>query len=232
MEAERARRAADPVSRRPSRSGGASTSYYRQQGSPARGVALIVGSAIIGVLLIALVVSVLKGSSGASPSGKASPLVQTKGSLQGAAGEGAQAASTPAEVAVVVLNGTSTAGLAHHIAAALQQSGYSRAEASAGVPPGSPATTVVEYTSGHRADAQAVAKALNVTKVQPIDSSTAQLASMATVVVLAGADQATLFSGGSQSRSGSAGGAATGAASETGASGAAESAEGAAGAAH
>lgn len=198
----------------------------------------MIGAAIVGVLLIALLVSVLKGSSSPSPSGSASPIIQTKSSKQGALNESAQVASSPAEVAVAVLNGTSTAGLAHHLASALQQSGYSRAEASSAVPSGSHSTTVVEYSSGHRADAQAVAKALNVNDVKPIESSTAQLASSATVVVIAGSDQAALFTGAGSGQAtgganessaatgaGATGGATeTGAASETGAPGTPESA--------
>jgi hypothetical protein len=95
-----------------------------------------------------------------------------------------------------VLNGTGTAGLAHHLASDLQQGGYSQAAASSAVPQGTHPTTMVEYTHGHRADAQAVARSLNVSQVQPIDSSTAALAGSAEVVVLAGADQAALLGGG------------------------------------
>jgi len=131
---------------------------------------------------------------------------------------------------VVVLNGTSTNGLAHHLAADLQQGGYTHAESSAAVPPGTHATTVVEYTRGHRADGVAVAKALDVTRVRPIEASTASLASSATVVVLAGADQATqLGGGGAQSKgepaAGAAGEAGTGEA-DAGAGGAGEGAAG------
>jgi predicted alpha/beta-fold hydrolase len=96
----------------------------------------------------------------------------------------------------VVLNGTSTAGLAHHLAADLQQSGYTRAVALAGVPPGTHANTVVLYTHGHRADAQAIARTLNVTQVQAMETTIASLVGSATVVVLAGADQATELGGG------------------------------------
>ena len=237
---------AGSASRGAANAGGASTNYYKQQRSPARATALIVAAAIAGVLLIVLIVSALKGSSGPGPSGAgraASPLVQARNSHGSAHQEHAQAASNPSEVLVVVLNGTSTAGLAHHLASDLQQTGYSRAEASAAVPSGSHSTTTVEYTSGHRADGQAVAKALNVTRVQPIDSSTASLAQSATVVVLAGADQAALLGGGGTHSAGepAAGGSAggeTGAASEAPAgeapAGAAEegTGEAAAGAAH
>jgi hypothetical protein len=99
-------------------------------------------------------------------------------------------AGSPASIAVVVLNGTNTNGLAHSLAKDLQQGGYSQAEAMNGTPPGSHATTVVEYTSGHRADAQSVAGALSVTRVQPIETAISSLAGSATVVVLAGEDKA------------------------------------------
>jgi hypothetical protein len=99
-------------------------------------------------------------------------------------------------VNVAVLNGTGTAGLAHHLASDLQQSGYARAAALAGVPPGTHSTTIVQYAHGRRADAQAVAKALNASQVQAIEPSIASLASSATVVVLAGADQAAQLGGG------------------------------------
>jgi hypothetical protein len=97
---------------------------------------------------------------------------------------------------VAVLNGTATAGLAHHLAADLQQEGYTRAVALAGVPPGTHASTVVQYAHGHRADARAIARSLNVRRVQTIETTIASLAGAATVVVLAGADQASLLGGG------------------------------------
>jgi hypothetical protein len=68
--------------------------------------------------------------------------------------------------------------------------------ASAAVPPGTHRTTVVEYSSGDRADAQGVARALNVTRVEPMDSTISGLSGSAAVVVLAGADQAALLGGG------------------------------------
>jgi hypothetical protein len=153
------------------------------------------------VLLVVLAVSVLKGGgSKATPTAtQSSPAGEVKPSSSHTTAQ--VKASNPAEIAVVVLNGTSTAGLAHHLAGDLQQSGYTRAESSAGVPPGTHATTVVEYAHGHRAVAQAVAKTLDVNQVQAIEGTTASLAGSATVVVLAGADQATqLGGGGAQSK--------------------------------
>jgi hypothetical protein len=91
---------------------------------------------------------------------------------------------------VVVLNGTETTGLAHHVAGELAQLGYSKSLALGGKPEGAGQVTVVDYTSGHRADAQAVAHSLGVSTVQPIESSVSALAGSATVVVVVGPDRA------------------------------------------
>jgi hypothetical protein len=154
---------------------------------------LIVGGVIVGVLVLVLAVSVLKGG-GSTPTATSSS--SSEASVTGSHKASSAAASKPSETAVVVLNGTGTPNLAHHLAADLQQGGYTLAAASAGVPPGTHATTVVQYTHGHRADAKAVAKALNVTQVQAIESTIASLVGSATVVVLAGADQASQLGGG------------------------------------
>jgi LytR cell envelope-related transcriptional attenuator len=188
--------------------GASGPKYFKPERSPARTTALIVGGVIVGVLLLVFAVSALKGGGGSTATATQS---SSSGEVQPTSSHTTAhaTASKPAETAVVVLNGTSTAGLAHHLAADLQQSGYTRAAALAGVPPGTHASTVVEYTHGHRADAQAVAKALNVTQVQAIEPTTASLAGSATVVVLAGADQATqLGGGGAQSKGEPAAGAA------------------------
>lgn len=202
--------------------------YFKPERSPGRATALIVGGVIVGVVLLVFAVSALKG-------GGSSPATATQSPSSGEAQPTSShttahaTASKPSETAVVVLNGTSTAGLAHHLAADLQQSGYTKAAALGGVPPGTHASTVVQYTSGHRADAQAVAKALNVTQVQAVEPSTAALAGSATVVVLAGTDQASLLGGGGAQSKGepAAGTASTGASGETGAGTGAGSAAGA-----
>jgi hypothetical protein len=212
--------------------GGSGPKYFRPERSPVRATAMIVGGVIIGVLVIAFAVSELGGG------GKSSSTVTRSSSSAetGSARTHTPASATPSkpsETVVVVLNGTSTNGLAHHLAGDLQQSGYTRAAASAAVPPGTHATTVVEYTNGHRADGQAVAKALDVNHVQPMEASTASLARSATVVVLAGADQAAQLGGGGAQSKGEpeagATGEATGAAGEAGAGAGGAAGEGSAG---
>jgi LytR cell envelope-related transcriptional attenuator len=98
--------------------------------------------------------------------------------------------ASPAETSVAVLNGTETAGLAHDVSGTLRQNGYTQATALNGRPPGANQVTAVEYSHGHQADAEGVARSMSVTKVQPIGSATAALAGSATVVVVVGLDKA------------------------------------------
>jgi LytR cell envelope-related transcriptional attenuator len=99
-------------------------------------------------------------------------------------------AAPPAEISVVVLNGTETTGLASRVSAQLQQSGYSQAAARFGRPPGANEVTVVEYTPGHQADATQVAHSLSVSHVEPVEQGVSVLAGSAKVVVVVGADKA------------------------------------------
>jgi hypothetical protein len=158
---------------------------------------LIVSGVVVVVVAIVLVLSLHGGGgkpSGQSPTAgenvaKTGTPAKTHRRASSHQGESSVAGS-PASMAVVVLNGTSTNGLAHSLASDLQQGGYSHAEAMNGTPPGSHATTVVEYTSGHRADAEGVASALSVTQVQPLEAAVSSLAGSATVVVVVGEDKA------------------------------------------
>lgn len=170
--------------------------YFKPERSPRRATVLIVGGAIVGVLVIVLAVSLLKGGGGGTPTVHNTSTPTSQSPKTSSQKSPAAVASNPSETAVVVLNGTNTPDLAHHLASDLQQGGYTLAAASTGVPPGTHATTVVEYAAGHRADAKAVAKALNVSQVRAIESTIASLAPSATVVVLAGADQASQLGGG------------------------------------
>ncbi len=202
---------------------GSGPKYFKQERSTGRTTLLILGGVVLGVAVIVLAVSALKGGSKPSPTATQTSTPSTVAHTRTPA-----PAINPSELNVAVLNGTSTNGLAHHLADDLQQSGYKRAEASSAVPPGTHATTVVQYTTGHRADGQAVAKALDVTRVQPMEASTASLASQATVVVVAGADQAAQLGGGGAQSTGEPSAGASGEAG-TGAGGAASSGTGAAG---
>ncbi len=167
---------------------------------------LIVGGVIVAV---AVLVVALTSLGGGSPSGhgsastgttstgasKHAPASKTHAATHG---EAAAPAASPAETHVVVLNGTNTTGLAHKLSANLQQSGYAQSQALDGTPPGSHPATVVEYASGHRADATHVAQALEVTRTRPMEAAVSSLVGTATVVVIAGLDKATPVSGGGE----------------------------------
>ena len=168
---------------------------------------LIGGAVVIGVVAVVLVVSSLGSSSGTSPTTATTTTTHSSArhthtgtSASTHPSEASAPAVSPAEAQVAVLNGTSTPNLAHRLSASLQQSGYSQATPLNGTPPGSHQATVVEYSSGHRAEAAQVAQALGVTQVQPIEAAVAPLAGSSTVIVIAGLDKA--GAGGEASSSG------------------------------
>jgi len=160
--------------------------------------ALIAGAVIAGVVVIVLVVSLLGGGSSKNATGTSAASTTTVHSHHRHAGastsphssESSTPALSPAETQVAVLNGTSTTGLAHRLSATLQQSGYSQAAPLNGTPAGSHQTTVVQYASGHHAEAARVAQALGVSEVQPMEASVSPLVGNSTVVVIAGLDKA------------------------------------------
>jgi hypothetical protein len=200
------RAAAPGASRRAEGAPTAARRYRAERRSPARATLLIVGGLIVVVAVILVVVFSGGGSKGASSTAGGNSSESTASGSQSAtsghatttkakskssssSGSGA-AAVNPAETNVVVLNGTGTTGLAHHVSGELNQHGFTRASALDGRPPGANEVTVVEYTSGHQADAQSVAQALGVSQAQPIEGTVASMAGSASVVVIVGLDKA------------------------------------------
>jgi hypothetical protein len=156
----------------------------------------MIGVIAAGLAIVVVLVVVLASKGGSSPTkGTGSTSAQgTSGSKTVKAHHKAKAlakAENPADTTVSVLNGTETTGLARRVSTSLQQSGYSQATAQFGSPPGSHEVTVVEYASGHQADAEGVAHSLSVSHVQPMEQAVATLAGSAKVVVIVGADEAT-----------------------------------------
>jgi hypothetical protein len=161
---------------------------------------LIVGGVIVAVVAIVLVLSSGGGGkSGSQTSAGGQGTTKTSSTSSGSHkskhasshhSESPAPLTSPAATSVAVLNGTNTTGLAHRLSTNLQQSGYTQSTALDGTPPGSHATTLVEYTSGHKAEAQGVASALGVAQVQPMETAVASLAGAASVVVIAGEDKA------------------------------------------
>ena len=175
---------------------------------------MIIGAVLVAVVAIVVVVKVLGGSSSSGTATTPALISSAKNAItQTSATHGSSEASTPAvspaETTVTVLNGTETSGLAHRFAENLQQGGYTKANALRGSPPGSHQTSVVEYSSGHRAEAKAVAKSISVSDVRSLESGVAGLSSGANVVVIVGADKASSATSGAGEES-SAGTAASG----------------------
>jgi hypothetical protein len=177
--------------------------FLREERSPARATALIVVGVLVGVVVLVLALTSLGGGSSApkgstatlssaSPPAGARHTTSTGSGGGNGGGEASLPAANPSETHVVVLNSTETTGLARRLSSNLQQSGYTLAAASAARPSEARSTSVVEYASGHRVDAQHVAQTLGIAQVQPLGSSITALAGSATVVVIAGADQASV----------------------------------------
>jgi tRNA A37 threonylcarbamoyladenosine dehydratase len=159
-----------------------------------------VGGLVVGIAVIVAIVLSLGGGGGKGSSSSSSASTGSGGATHtGAQGTssskqsttgGSSATTNPAQLSVAVLNGTTTTGLAHHVSEELQQRGYAKAAALEGQPPGSNQVTTVEYTNGHRGDAQRVAHSLGLTQAQPIEGTVASMASSAAVVVIVGLDKA------------------------------------------
>jgi hypothetical protein len=210
VESRRAEPRAAPAAAQPARgrttaaerTAGAAAGERRAREAPRRSSRRTAGIVLGGLLLLAViaagVVALLGGSSSKSPSKTSAstvPGTTTSSTTHHKASKPAKssggAATSAADTRITVLNGTETTGLAHQVSTSLQQRGYSQAEALAGRPPGANQTTVVEYTSGHQSEAEAVARSLAVTQVQPLESAAAALAGSAKVVVIVGLDKAT-----------------------------------------
>jgi len=182
---------------RPGTRGGAAELPVQPARSPARMFALIAAAVI--VVAVAVVALTSLGGSSAKHNASTPSTTSVSQTTVHHASTHSKARSkpvpkapavSPAETSVAVLNGTETTGLAHHISADLQQSGYSQAQPLNGRPPGSGQVTVVQYASGHQAEAEGVAHSLQVSRVQPLESAVASLAGSANVVVIVGADKA------------------------------------------
>ncbi|HEX4563578.1 MAG TPA: LytR C-terminal domain-containing protein [Solirubrobacteraceae bacterium] len=171
----------------------------RANGLAPRTIAMIAGAAVVAVLVVMIATGVFSGggSSSTATSGSSATASATSHAKRASAKKPSPhspaaipGAASPSAINVVVLNGTETAMLAHHFASKLTQLGYSKATALGGRPEGTNQVTVVDYASGHRADAESVARALAISTVQPIESSASALAGSANVVVIVGLDRA------------------------------------------
>jgi hypothetical protein len=160
-------------------------------------VVLLIAGVVLLVIALVLILSNTGGSTANSAhrtaAGGASATAHARAHARRSAAGSRRTAAAPAGAGatnVVVLNGTSTAGLAHRVAGELRQSGYSQATPMGGSPPGANQVTVVEYATGHQGDAEGIARSLGVGQAQPMEASVASLSGSATVVVIVGLDKA------------------------------------------
>ncbi|MGH2854230.1 MAG: LytR C-terminal domain-containing protein, partial [Solirubrobacteraceae bacterium] len=175
----------------PGRTPGEEFQFLREEErSPRRATALIAGGVVVGVVVLAVVL-LAGGGSGSPTPGSTQASSASSGARSHRARHGSTVAS-PAETHVVVLNATEANGLAHRLSGNLQQNGYTLAAALSARPPSSRSTSVVEYASGHRTEALHVGRTLGITQTAPLEEALAPLVGGASVVVIAGADQAAL----------------------------------------
>jgi len=197
--AQSGRRPAPRDSRRAPAAQPRRTDYSSEPRSRLRG--LLVAVIALGVVAAIVVVLLLLTGGSSSPGPGSSSTVKASNTATSHRRTHHAATIMPSSVNVVVLNGTSTTGLAHDVTVKLQGGGYKL---------GTPATatdqthtaTVVAYLAGHRAAAQLVAKSLGLGAgaVAAADQSSQAVACpqgaacSAQVIVTVGADLASVAS--------------------------------------
>ncbi|MGH2857134.1 MAG: LytR C-terminal domain-containing protein, partial [Solirubrobacteraceae bacterium] len=139
--------------------------------APRRALAAGVGGAI--VVAAAIVVAIALTSSGSNPAASSNSSRGTARADHHAHSRTAvpTTASPPSDVPVAVLNSTSTPNLASTVMTKLAAGGYQKGAPPANAPDSPLTSTIVGYTKpAYRADALAVAKALNLgqTSVQGV----------------------------------------------------------------
>jgi hypothetical protein len=161
-----------------------------------RGLAALIGAAGIAAVIAVLVIA----TAGGTPTTRPSDTTPTTNAPSTHKSRPATPPFSPSSVTVAVLNGTNVNQLAHTVGAKLAADGYKDGSLQTAANQ-SQQSTVVAYFPGaaNRNDALHVANSLNLkpSAVQPIDSSTEQVACSgstvcANVVVTVGADLATL----------------------------------------
>jgi hypothetical protein len=169
-----------------------------------RSIWAILGAAAALVAVAAVVVFVVIGVIGGSGGNNAANTIGTPGQKAASPGAGGSKASTgasttptatpkPGTYTVAVLNGTAVPGLARGVANRLQNTKFKIGNVTNAADQ-SRSATLVEYAPGHLAEAQAVAKSIDVGKdaIQAVDPGSRAIAGeQASVVVIVGSDQNT-----------------------------------------
>jgi hypothetical protein len=159
-----------------------------------RGVLLGVLAGVVVLAAAALAITQLGGSNDSPPAPNTTEPAATS---TAAAGTDSTGAPTEADTTVVILNGTSTDGLAAKAKDQLEQAGYTSDRLpTSNASNRATAQSTVYYASNRRQAALSVARALDVTAVEPITPDIQTLANNssdppvnADVVVILGADR-------------------------------------------
>ena len=154
------------------------------------GILIVGGAGVFGITQLSS-----DDEGGGTPAGSSNSVSVTGGEGEGAeAGENGQDARkpvVPANVTVAVLNGTTVPNLALGVGERVQNHGFTLGTvANSADQEQQRAESVVMFAPGHRREAIAVSRRLQITQRQPIDAASQELAGDATVVVIAGADLA------------------------------------------
>ncbi|HEY6761027.1 MAG TPA: LytR C-terminal domain-containing protein [Baekduia sp.] len=171
---------------------------------PPRSRKALFGALAALVVVVGVLVVLLTGVLGGSDSGTQQPNTianpgasSTTKSASGASkkktSKTATAAPAPGTYEVAVLNGTTVPGLARGVATRLQNTKFKIGTVTNAATQ-TRSATLVEFAPGHRAEADAVAKAIDVQSdsIQPLSAGSKTIAGdKATVVVTVGADQNT-----------------------------------------
>jgi LytR cell envelope-related transcriptional attenuator len=99
------------------------------------------------------------------------------------------AAVKPGNVTVAVLNGTTVPGLAAMLSDQIAAAGFEKGTIDV-FSDQQLAESVVQYAPGHAAEAMAVSRRVGISRREPVTATSRALAGDATVIVIAGADQA------------------------------------------
>ena len=161
------------------------------QGRSAGTYALLVGLAVLILGGGAFFVSQLGGNDEPTqPNQAAAPAAETPAATTSGGEQGGQQDVPAADTTVMVLNATTTPGLAKRLADSLKQAGYPDPASETNTRDQTLQRSTVFYGDGYRAQARRVAQRLGIANVAAVDAETRAVAPDADVVVLAGADQA------------------------------------------
>jgi hypothetical protein len=182
----------------PPRTGGAAAPEPEEHG---RSIWAIVGAAAALVVVGLVLVFAVFGVGGGGGNDKVANTIGTPGQGSSTTSNASKTTSSgtpaatpkPGTYTVAVLNGTAVPGLARGVANRLQNTKFKIGNVTNAADQ-SRSATLVEYAPGHLAEAQAVAKAIDVGKdaIQAVDAGSRAIAGdRASVVVVVGSDQNT-----------------------------------------